>query len=149
MAWADQLARVSTDLKIGRCPAMFLYFKRYTPFLAITAILVLSLIPGQFQVRTGASRHLEHFAAYFAVAGVLALAWGKAPLKLFCVGVLLMGLAATMEIAQVLVPGRTARLSDLAASDLGVASGLVAMWILLRLLPLMNRAMAPRPRAKP
>ncbi|MCC7046258.1 MAG: VanZ family protein [Alphaproteobacteria bacterium] len=124
-------------------------FKKALPFFAIAAIVVLSLVPGQMQVRTGASRHLEHFAAYFAVAGLLALVWGRAPLALFGIGVLLMALAAAMELAQILVPGRTARLSDLAASDLGIACGLVAMWILLRLLPLMNRALAPRRGTEP
>lgn len=149
VASAAPLDRLLTNRLIHRCIPMRARVKKALPLLAIAAIIVLSLVPGQLQVRTGVSRHLEHFAAYFAVAGVLAFVWGQALLGLFSIGVLLMGLAAAMELAQVVVPGRTARLSDLAASDLGVAAGLVAMWIVLRLLPFINRAMPVRRGTKP
>lgn len=86
------------------------------------AILVLSVVPARLRPETGAPHNLEHFAI-FALAGItFGYGYSRRPLPL---GVALVLFAGFVELIQLAIPGRHARLSDFivdaVASCIGVA----------------------------
>ena len=83
-------------------------------------IIVLSLVPPELRPETGAPHDLEHFMAY-AVTGIA-----------FCIGYsrraamlafTLVIFAGCVEISQLFVPGRHARLSDFIVDALAMCFG--------------------------
>jgi VanZ family protein len=93
---------------------------RFTAWLLASAILVLSLVPPWLRPETGAPHDLEHFAI-FAATG---LAFGLGYSRRFSV-VAVVVFAGAIEIAQIAVPGRHARLSDFVVDALAVCVGLL------------------------
>jgi len=96
-------------------------------FASIVLLVVLSWLPGSEMVRTGAGGHLEHATAYFLTAIIMGLANREAP-PLFVQSLLLVVLAAILEVGQLFVPGRTAAFLDFAASSTGAAIGGLVIW---------------------
>ncbi|WP_428673805.1 hypothetical protein [Reyranella sp.] len=102
-------------------------------FFACVALLVLlSWLPGDEMVRTGASGRLEHVVAYFGTAIVMALAYRERP-RLLVQTLLLIALAGILESGQLYMPGRTAALFEFASSSAGAGLG-----------GLLMRALRPR-----
>jgi VanZ family protein len=92
---------------------------------AFAALGALSLWPGGIEARTGASGHLEHFAAYAFTGFLLTLAYAgfEARFAIFC----LLGMyAAALERLQLAVPGRTSQLIDFEGSVAGAFAGFLA-----------------------
>ncbi len=92
---------------------------------AFVALGALSLWPSRLDVRTGASGHLEHFAAYAFTGFLLTLAHPSfdARFAIFC----LLGMyAAALERLQLAVPGRTSQLIDFEGSVAGAFAGFLA-----------------------
>lgn len=80
----------------------------------LAAIAVASLIPEQWQLRTGLHWLVEHFLIYFAATTIICLAWSRP----FVVAGVLMVLAGLLEALQ----GLTAdRIPDLPTAFSGVA----------------------------
>src|SRR5262249_18142381 len=90
----------------------------------LLAIVVMTVVPAPLRVVTGAPHNIEHALA-FLVCGVafglgyeLRMAASFAAAIVFCAG---------LELVQLIVPGRHARLSDLfvdaAAASFGIAIG--------------------------
>lgn len=104
---------------------------RVLSIVGLVLITVLSLIPGDLQIRTPLPKEVEHFGAYFAVALVLTIGRPSLP---FAVGVavLLTGFAGFMEFLQELVPDRNAGYSDFIASGVGAAAGATIAHVLNR-----------------
>lgn len=110
------------------------YFKRFlqiSAWGAIVTIAVLSLVPGELRPHTGASGYLEHVAAYVITATLLSLVYSHnsrivivAPLSIY---------AASLEIAQLYVPGRGASVFDWIAGSFGSLIGAVVATLILRL----------------
>jgi VanZ family protein len=99
-------------------------------WLGVIAIAVLSLVPGTARPHVLAVSQLEHLAAYAATAAALALGHpGRR--NLIVIALLLAVYAAALEVAQLWVPGRSARLIDAAAGALGAWIG-VSLVVLLR-----------------
>jgi VanZ family protein len=73
------------------------------------AIIILSLVPADVRPETGAPSFLEHFVIYLATGSAFYLGYPRRP---FLLGILLIAFAASVEIVQLWVPGRHARLSD-------------------------------------
>ena len=97
---------------------------------AIVAITVLSLIPATRRPATGMSGHLEHLIAYFGAALVLGL--GARELgRVMRVGLLLTGYAGVLEVVQLWVPGRHAKLSDFVTSTTGILIGCVVVAVFI------------------
>jgi VanZ family protein len=97
--------------------------------LVLCLIVLLSIIPGNMQIRTGAPNALEHFAAYLLSGLILTRAFGsyrRAPMAI----TLLIMLAGALEIVQLWVPGRTVDFTDWEASSLGAMTGvlLIRVW---------------------
>jgi VanZ family protein len=93
-------------------------------WIIITAILILSVVPPSLRPITGVPHKVEHFAI-FALCG-LAFGLGYRMAGLF-EGMMLVMFAGAVELLQLIVPGRHARLSDFAvdafASCVGVMIG--------------------------
>lgn len=93
---------------------------RPSAVLALAIIVVLSVVPGDFRPSTGASGNFEHFIAYAGTAGLLALSrvvrssWS---IVLLVAG--LAGLAGSLELAQIWIPGRSAGWDNFFASSAG------------------------------
>lgn len=102
-------------------------------------IVAASLVPHDLQIRPGLNKQFEHFAAYLSTAFLFALAYpGRRRGAFIFAG--LVACAASMEVLQVLAPGRTPHLLDFAAGALGVGAGLaLAMPAISLLRPFLAR----------
>jgi hypothetical protein len=85
-------------------------------------LMVLSLAPADYLVRTGANGRLEHFAAYAGSTLVTAAAY-RARFRLSTIALSLIAYAGLLEAGQILVPGRHASFFDWGASSAGVIAG--------------------------
>jgi VanZ family protein len=93
---------------------------RLAGVLAVCLVVLLSVIPANLQIRTGAPNAVEHLAAYFVSAVILVQAFGTPVVITF-----LIGLAGGLEIVQLWVPGRTFDFQDWELSLLGAMLGVV------------------------
>lgn len=91
------------------------------------AILVASVVPASERPSTGAPSDLEHIAIYLLTGMAFGIAYWK---RLPAVAIGLVVFSALVEAAQLWIPGRHARLSDLVidivASYAGVALAVLA-----------------------
>jgi VanZ family protein len=110
--------------------------------LAVVAFAVLSLVPIRLRPHTGFAVPLEHIAAYAMAGGLLALGYYKRN-QPFIVVLSLSLYAATLEIAQIWVPGRHPRVIDFAASSAGALIGSALAWIGLRAISLTEERRIP------
>ncbi len=100
---------------------------RACAWFCVILLAYLSLIPGDFEVRTGAPTRLEHFVAYFGTTVFFMLAYPRK--RIFAV-VSLMVYACLLELGQLISPGRFASIVDATASMLGVgAAGALSILI--------------------
>ena len=99
----------------------------------VFAIVVLSLLPGGWQERTGLPGPLEHVIAYFGTGMLMSFVWPGVRRGLRNV-VMLVTLSAAMELLQNLSPGRDPRLTDVMWGSLGAICGVIfARWIAVML----------------
>ncbi|RVU36784.1 VanZ family protein [Hwanghaeella grinnelliae] len=100
-------------------------------WLVLAAVTVLSLLPLQFAVQSGASDKIEHFVAYAALtaAGRIGYRDRPGPLML-AAAIVVYGIA--IEIAQSFIPGRMMSGWDVFANTTGVLIGLGLSWLVLR-----------------
>jgi VanZ family protein len=85
------------------------------------AIIVLSIVPPAVRPETNASHNLEHFLIYSATG--FAFGWSHQRRHDF-LAVLLVLFSGGIEIAQLFMPGRHARLSDFIIDALAACVGL-------------------------
>lgn len=95
-----------------------------------TAITTLSILPPDLRPDTGVPHHLEHFAIYFATGLAFGLGYER---KESLLAVLLVIFSAAIEVAQLFVPGRHARLSDFIVDAVAVCVGLLTVAPIARL----------------
>ena len=111
---------------------------RIVSWLGVSAIVVLSLLPGQDRPHLVDVSQFEHLAAYGIVGLVLAFAYAQRRVQL-AIGLGLTALAGALEIGQLWIPGRYARVIDWAAGSLGawlgIGAGITLAWLLLRRRP--------------
>lgn len=104
--------------------------------LTIGLIVTLSLVPGTVRPHTGAPAELEHFIAYLAAGATLAIVFPRWRSRFL---ILLSAMAATLEMAQLQIPGRDPRLIGFVASAAGAATGVaLGAWFSDRLLRLQS-----------
>jgi VanZ family protein len=99
-------------LKVARIGAWFL----------ATAIVVLSVVPPGLRPETGAPHRLEHFAIFAATGFAFGLGYGWRHGRVLAGLVIFTG---AVEITQLFVPGRHARLSDFIIDALAICVGLL------------------------
>jgi VanZ family protein len=78
-------------------------------WLLAVAIIVLSLVPPSLRPETDLPHDLEHFAIFVATGVAFGVGYIRRP---GLVMISLMIFAGAIELAQIVVPGRHARLSD-------------------------------------
>ena len=86
-----------------------------------TAIVILSIVPPAVRPETNAPHNLEHFLIYAATGFACGLGYKR---RHDLLAVLLVLFSAAVEIAQIFVPGRHARLSDFIIDAIGACVGL-------------------------
>jgi VanZ family protein len=96
--------------------------------LAIT-IVVLSVVPPTLRPETFLPHHLEHFAIYAITGSAFALGYWLTPSLL---AVQLVVFSGCVEIMQLFVPGRHARLSDFVVDAVATCAGVVAAELIKR-----------------
>lgn len=94
----------------------------------VLLVIYLSLIPKDFEVRTGLPGQIEHVAAYFG-AGLLVIRAAR-PRPDWLAAALLCVLACVLEVLQLWVPGRNSQVIDAVASCTGVLAALGATRLL-------------------
>ena len=87
----------------------------------LITIAVLSLVPAPYRPMTGLSQWLEHLAIFLAAGVAFGVGYPQRRLFQF---VALLSFTAAIELAQLVVPGRHARLSDFLINALGMTAGL-------------------------
>ena len=101
-------------------------FFRLVAWLLVIAILILSLGPPSTRPVTGAGHNLEHLLIFVATGAAFGLGY---PRRFLLLPVALLAFTGAIEVAQMMVPGRHARLSDFltdaAASCAGIGLSLV------------------------
>ena len=102
---------------------------RATGWLLVAAIVTMSVIPASSRPVSGAGQNSEHFLVYLATG--LAFGFGYAP-KFWRLAFSLLTFSAGIELAQLLVPGRHARMSDFLVDATAAWLGLLLSWLSIR-----------------
>jgi VanZ family protein len=87
-------------------------------------IVVLSLVPPELRPETGAPHNIEHFVAYAATGLAFGLGYARRTAVLALALVIFSG---CIELSQLLVPGRHARVSDFIVDALAMCFGVVTV----------------------
>jgi VanZ family protein len=101
---------------------------RIAAWLLSATIVVASLVPPELRPTTDAPHDLEHFAIYAATGLAFGLGYGPR----YPVTIAMVIFAGAIEVAQLFVPGRHARLSDFIVDALAACIGLAASHVLMR-----------------
>ena len=102
---------------------------RLVAWIVLCAILALTYVPPAWRLVTGASQFTEHFAIFFLVGGCFALGYRRNPLVIASLAV---GAIGILELIQLVVPGRHARVSDFVVNALGACGGIAVVWLFRR-----------------
>jgi VanZ family protein len=95
----------------------------------VAAIVILSAVPATLRPETGMPHHLEHFAIYWATGLAFALGYSLTPL----LATFLVVFSGAVEILQLFVPGRHARLSDFMVDALASVLGLMTVLLVAQM----------------
>lgn len=93
-------------------------------------IIILSVVPPSLRPETGVPHEIEHFLMYAVTGFTFGIAY---ELRYASLAIFLVMFAGFVEIAQLFVPGRHARLSDFIVDALAMCVGALA--VMLRLKP--------------
>jgi VanZ family protein len=110
---------------------------RMSAWLLTLAIVILSLVPPELRPRLGGLHALEHFVIFSATG--LAFGLGYRPRYSTAIGLVLF--AGAIELAQLFVPGRHARLSDFIVDALAACIGLAASQVVAPKQPIRHRSL--------
>jgi VanZ family protein len=111
---------------------VLLFLFRAVGWASVVAIVVVSLVPGDARPDTGLPGQIDHIIAYRGTAGLLGLGYPAAKLR-FGMIVMLISLAAMLEVAQRWIPGRHPQFIDFAASVAGRCFGMLAAMVVHRI----------------
>lgn len=89
-----------------------------------TFIVILSVVPPSLRPETGVPHSLEHFAIYWATGVAFGFGYERRQRLL---AVSLVAFSGAMELIQLFVPGRHARLSDFIVDALATCAGLLTV----------------------
>jgi len=105
---------------------------RFAAWLLSIAIIALSLVPPWLRPETDLPHDLEHIAIFFATGVAFGIGYIRRP---GLVAVSLVIFAGAIEVAQIIAPGRHARLSDFIVDALAACVGaIVAFFAAARML---------------
>jgi VanZ family protein len=109
-----------------------------------TAIVVLSVVPPTLRLETGLPHGIEHFVIYWGTGLAFALGYELKPALL---ATRLVFFSGAVEIAQLFVPGRHARLSDFIVDASAITVGVMAVSKLVTQGSARSNAKSPLPAA--
>jgi VanZ family protein len=116
-------------------------FLRLTAWLLAAAVTFATLGPPRYRPEAAAITHAgEHALAFVLVGLAFSLAYPRARVWVVGLSVILTGL---LELLQLFVPGRHARLEDFVVGTLAAVAGISLVAILDRVAPSQWRAKAP------
>lgn len=92
-------------------------------------IVILSVVPPNLRPETGTPHAFEHGAIFFLTGTAFALGYDR---RHDVLAVLLVVFAGAVELAQLFVPGRHARLSDFIIDALAITGGLLTVSLVSR-----------------
>jgi VanZ family protein len=95
---------------------------RIAAWLLSIAIIALSLVPPRMRPKTDVPHNLEHFAIFFATGVAFGVGYTR---RSGLVTVALVIFAGAIEFAQIVIPGRHARLSDFVVDALAACVGVI------------------------
>lgn len=107
-------------LRVARVAAWFL----------AAVILALSFVPSSFRPETGAPHNFEHFAIFTAAGIAFGLGYSRRPAL---TAIALVIFAGAIELTQIIIPGRHARLGDFIVDAVASCVGLAPASILAAL----------------
>jgi VanZ family protein len=94
---------------------------RLSAWVLAGAIVILSVVPASLRPETHQPHSLEHFGIFFATGVAFGLGYSCQTLSL---GIRLIGFAGFVEVVQILIPGRHARLSDFIVDAIALCLGI-------------------------
>ena len=110
---------------------------RLVGWFLVLVIIVLSLVPPWLRPETGMPHDLEHFIIFFATGLAFGFGYGRRPIVVM---IALVVFAGAIELAQRLVSGRHARLSDFVVDALALCIGVAMASLLIGTLALAESA---------
>ena len=99
-------------------------------WLLLSVITLLSLAPASLRPVTAAPPNIEHIAIFLLTGFAFGTGY---PYRYLFQSIALIGFAGLIEIAQLWVPGRHARLSDFITDASAVCAGIGLAWLIERL----------------
>ena len=101
----------------------------------LATAIVLTVVPAQFRPVTGAPSSVEHFAMFFLIGSAFTFGYSRSDYPLCGAAI---AFAGSLELLQLFVPGRHARLSDFVIDALSAVIGIALSGLIdrKRLLPL-------------
>jgi len=96
-------------------------------------VVVLSLVPSDLRPETGVPHLLEHLLIFAATGAAFGLGY-KAMRGLLTIQLIIF--VGAIEVAQLFVPGRHARLSDFLIDAMGISGGSIAAFLVKQGRPL-------------
>jgi hypothetical protein len=118
---------------------------QWMSWVAVLAIIVLSVVPGDVRPHTGAPGPTEHSIAYFLTASLFGLR-AKSPSQFLQLALMFIIGTAILETSQLWIPGRNSQFGDFVASSLGILFGLA---VGVSLGPLYQKGLARLPSSVP
>jgi VanZ family protein len=103
-----------------------LIWVRAAAWIGILAIIILSVVPAQERPVTGVGQWLEHFAAFGLVGALFAIGYRLSLLRLWGLAILL---CAGIELSQIPLPTRHARLSDFLIDALSACFAIFCVFV--------------------
>jgi VanZ family protein len=113
---------------------------RILAWLLVAAITAFSIMPAEFRPVTPAPSFLEHFTIFLLTG--MAFRFGYRDRKVV-VSVFLLLFAGSLECAQLWIPGRHSRLSDLLVNIAGALIGIAAIAFISKLRPIRANSQKP------
>ena len=110
---------ISTPPMASNVSSYFIRVARFAGYAGLLAIVILSLVPGQWRPSIGLAKGFEHVIAYAIAAAFLTLS-GRARWPQI---LMLVVLAGALEIGQTWVPGRNSNPIDFLGSSAGALLG--------------------------
>lgn len=101
------------------------------------AIIALSIVPPRLRPETVLPHDLEHFVIFFAMGVAFGVGYQSKRLHLIALLVIFSGV---VELSQLFVPGRHARVTDFVVDGLAVCTGVVT--------PILAKRVVAKPKAR-
>ena len=95
---------------------------RIAAWLLATIIVILSVVPPDLRPDTGVPHYLEHFAIYWVTGFAFGFGYER---NRGLLALPLVGFSGAVELAQLIVPGRHARISDFLVDAIAISIGVL------------------------